>query len=119
MKMIAPNIAMPMVAPIALETLKTLERKSVSGRIGSTARRLLPDEGRKQRDTGDAEPDDRRRAPRVLRAAPAREQDQRRDAAGQERRAEVVDPVAGRRYVCRWSRKTTIRIASAPIGMLT
>ena len=39
MKMIAPNIAMPMVAPMALETLKTLERKSVSGMIGSGARR--------------------------------------------------------------------------------
>ena len=39
MKMIAPNIAMPIVAPIALETLKTLERNSVSGTIGSCARR--------------------------------------------------------------------------------
>ena len=39
MKMIAPNIAMPIVAPIALETLKTRERKSESGMIGSTARR--------------------------------------------------------------------------------
>ena len=38
MKMIAPNIAMPMVAPMALETLKTLERNSVSGTIGSGAR---------------------------------------------------------------------------------
>ncbi len=39
MKMMAPNIAMPMVAPMALATLKTLERKSVSGMIGSAARR--------------------------------------------------------------------------------
>ncbi len=81
MKMIAPNIAMPMVAPIALETLKTLERNSVSGTIGSGARRLLPDERGQQHDPGDAEPDDQRRAPGVLGAAPGREQDQRADAA--------------------------------------
>jgi len=39
MKMIAPNIAIPIVMAIALETLKTLERKRVSGTIGSAARR--------------------------------------------------------------------------------
>ena len=48
MKMIAPNIAMPIVAPMALETLKTLERKSVSGMIGSCGAALLPDEGGEQ-----------------------------------------------------------------------
>ena len=55
MKMIAPNIAMPIVAPIALETLKTLERKSLSGMIGSARAALLPDEGGEQHDAGDAE----------------------------------------------------------------
>ena len=94
MKMIAPNIAIPIVKPIALATLNTRERKSSSGidRLGRAA--LLPDERREQHDAGDAEPDDRRRAPRVLVAAPGREQDQRGDAAGQQRRAEVVDLVA-------------------------
>ena len=38
MKMIAPNIAIPMAKPIALATLKMRERKSWSGRIGSAAR---------------------------------------------------------------------------------
>src|ERR687884_634905 len=38
MKTIAPNIAIPIVKPIAFETLNTLERKSESGRIGSAAR---------------------------------------------------------------------------------
>ena len=39
MKTIAPNIAMPIVKPIAFATSNTLERKSCSGRIGSAARR--------------------------------------------------------------------------------
>ena len=39
MKMIAPNIAIPIVKPIAFATLKMRERKSWSGRIGSAARR--------------------------------------------------------------------------------
>ena len=39
MKTIAPNIAIPIENPIAEATLKTLERKSVSGRTGSAARR--------------------------------------------------------------------------------
>ena len=38
MKTIAPNIAIPIVKPIAFATLNTLERKSESGRIGSAAR---------------------------------------------------------------------------------
>jgi hypothetical protein len=41
MKMIAPNIAIPIVKPIALETLKMLERKRVSGITGSAARACL------------------------------------------------------------------------------
>ena len=36
--MMAPNIDMPIVKPMALATLKTLERKRPSGRIGSAAR---------------------------------------------------------------------------------
>ena len=39
MKMMAPNIAMPIVNPIAFATLKMRERMSWSGRIGSAARR--------------------------------------------------------------------------------
>ena len=118
MKMIAPNIAIPIAKPIAFATLNTLERNSLSGRIGSAARPLPPDERGEQHDAGDAEPDDRRRAPRVLVAAPGREQDQRADAAAEKRGAEVVDPVA-RCGVCRCRRVTTITTASAPIGMLT
>ena len=38
MNTIAPNIAIPIVKPIAFETVKTLERNSPSGRIGSAAR---------------------------------------------------------------------------------
>ena len=38
MKTIAPNIAIPIVKPIALATLNTRERNSVSGMIGSAAR---------------------------------------------------------------------------------
>ncbi len=39
MNTIAPNIAIPIVKPIALETLNTRDSKSVSGMIGSVARR--------------------------------------------------------------------------------
>ncbi len=39
MKMITPNSAIPIVKPIALATLNTRERNSVSGMIGSAARR--------------------------------------------------------------------------------
>ena len=39
MKTIAPNIAMPIEKPTPDETVNTLDRKSVSGRIGSAARR--------------------------------------------------------------------------------
>ena len=38
MKMIAPNIAIPIVKPIELATVKTGERKRLSGRMGSSAR---------------------------------------------------------------------------------
>ena len=38
MKTIAPNIAIPIVKPIALATLNTRDLKSVSGMIGSAAR---------------------------------------------------------------------------------
>ena len=81
MKMIAPNIAIPIVKPIALATLKTRERKSLSGMIGSVARRSCQTKSGEQDDAGDAEADDRRRAPGVLVAAPGREQDQGADAA--------------------------------------
>ena len=119
MKTIAPNIAIPIVKPIAFATLKTRERKSESGRIGSAARRLPPDEHDEQGDAGDAEPDDRRRAPGVLVAAPGREQDQRADAAAEQRRRRARRSGAGSCGVCRCSRVTTIRTASAPIGRFT
>ena len=38
MKMIAPNIARPITKPIEEATLKTRERNSLSGMIGSAAR---------------------------------------------------------------------------------
>ena len=38
MKMIAPNIARPITKPIEEATLKTRERKSLSGMTGSAAR---------------------------------------------------------------------------------
>ena len=38
MKMIAPNIAIPIAKPIAFATRNTLERNNLSGRIGSAAR---------------------------------------------------------------------------------
>ena len=63
MKMIAPNIAIPIAKPIAFATLNTLDRNSLSGRIGSGGAPLPPDERRQQRHAADAEPDDRRRAP--------------------------------------------------------
>ena len=61
--------------------------------------RLPPEEHGEQRHSDDGEPDDRRRAPGVLVAAPGREQDQRGDAAAQERGAEEIELVAHRRRV--------------------
>src|SRR3954454_24030051 len=54
---------------------------------------LPPDEDREQGHSHDAEPDDLARSPRVLGAAPGREQDQRADAPAEQRGAEVVDAV--------------------------
>ena len=39
MKTIAPNIAIPIVKPIALDTLNTRDSKRLSGMTGSVARR--------------------------------------------------------------------------------
>ena len=97
MKMIAPNIAIPIVNPIALATLKTDERKRCSGRIGSAARRSH------QTKTPSSERHRRSRARRssgephaYSDAAPGREEDQRADPAAEQRGAEVVDPVRDR-----------------------
>ena len=70
MKMIAPNIAMPIVAPIALATLKTLERKSVSGMIGSAARRSCQTKATSSSDAGDAERRRSSASPRRTRCRP-------------------------------------------------
>ena len=93
MKMIAPNIAIPIVKPIAFATLKMRERKSWSGRIGSAARRSCQTKAASRANSHDAEPDDLVRAPVVLGAAPGGEQDQRADTAAEQRGAEVVDAV--------------------------
>ena len=79
--------------PIALVTVKIRLRNSASGRIGSAALALDEHEGDEQRDAEHREPDDLRRAPRPGRAAEAREEHDRREAAGEQRGAEVVDPV--------------------------
>ena len=64
MKTIAPNIAIPIVKPIALATLNTRERKRLSGMIGSAARRSCQTNSGEQRDARDREAEDRRRSPR-------------------------------------------------------
>ena len=53
MKTIAPNIAIPIVKPIALATLKTRDRNSLErhDRLGGAG--LPPDEQREQHDAGD------------------------------------------------------------------
>ena len=56
MKMIAPNIARPITKPIEEATLKTRERKSLSGMIGSVGARLDAQEDRDQRAADDARP---------------------------------------------------------------
>ena len=58
--MMAPNIDMPIVKPMALATLKTLERKRPSGRIGSAARVSHQTKSADQDDARHAERDDRR-----------------------------------------------------------
>ena len=95
MKMIAPNIAIPIVAPIALRDVEDprAEQRERDDRLGCAT--LLPDERAEQHDAGDAEAQDHRRSPGVLRAAPGREQDQGADAAAEQSRSEIVDAVTG------------------------
>ena len=66
MKMIAPNIARPMKKPSAVATLKTAERNRRSGMIGSAARRSCQTNATSSTTRRDGEPEDLRRAPRVL-----------------------------------------------------
>ena len=96
MKTIAPNIAIPIAKPIALATLKTLERKSESGRIGSAAR-VSHQTKRSSRATPTipsptivAEPQAYWLPPQVVSRISAL------TPAAEERRAEVVDPVPDR-----------------------
>ena len=105
MKMIAPNIAMPIVKPIAFATSKTRERKSASGRIGSAARR--------SRQTNSAssttpttpsptivgEPHAYSLPPQVVSRISAL------TPRGQQRGAEAVDAVRASCGVCRCSRR--------------
>ena len=70
MKMIAPNIAMPITKPIALATLNTRERNSFSGMIGSAARRSCQMNGDEQHDAGDAERRRSSASPRRTRCRP-------------------------------------------------
>ena len=99
MKMIAPNIAIPIVKPIAFATLKMRERNSCSGSSGSAARRSCQTKAASRTTPTMPSPTICARAPLVLRAAPGGEQDQRADAATEQRGAEVVDAVPPMRRV--------------------
>ena len=64
MKTIAPNIAIPIVNPMAFATLNTLERKRLSGMSGSAARRSCRTKSASSATPASAEPDDRAPSPR-------------------------------------------------------
>ena len=80
--------------PIALVTVNVRFRKSSSGRIGSAALRSTNANATSESDADDHQRDDLNRVPRPRRAAEAREEHDRREAAREQRRAEVVDLVA-------------------------
>ena len=118
MKMIAPNIASPMMKPMPVATLKTDERKRLERDDRLRGATLLQDECRQQHDRGEGQPENDRRSPGVLIATPAREQDQAGDPAGEQAGAEEVDACRCD-GVCRCSRKMTTKHGdAAPIGML-
>ena len=79
--------------PIALVTTKMRLRKSSSGRIGSLARRSTNGNATSSTTPDDEHRDDLGGAPRVGRATQAREEHDRREAAGEDRGTEVVDRV--------------------------
>ena len=118
MKTIAPNIAIPIVKPIAFATLNTLERKSFSGMIGSGARRSRQTNTASSATPATASPTivvepqaywlPPQVVSRISEATPPVEQ----------RGAEEVDPVAHRRRV-QVQPRATITTASAPTGMFT
>ena len=74
--MIAANIDAPTTNDATLPTVNTELENSRSGSTGSAARRSWNDEQPDQYRSGDRQTDDRRRAPRVLAAAPDRDQQQ-------------------------------------------
>ena len=82
-----------MMKPIAAHTVKMRFRKSSSGRIGSVARRSANTNADEQDDAEHDQHRDLRRPPRERRATEAREEHDRREAAGEQRRAEIVDLV--------------------------
>ena len=118
MKMIAPNIAIPIVKPIAFATSKTRERKSVSGTIGSSARRSCQTNAASSttpaipRPMIVDEPHGYWLPPQVV----SRMSAPTPPVSSPAPRKSILWRVVG---VCRCSLKTTIAIASAPIGMLT
>ena len=82
----APNIAIPTSRLTAAETTKVRIRNRRRGIAGSGCAALDDDERRPEHDCCEAEPDDDRRAPRVLGAAPRREQDEADDGRAQQGR---------------------------------
>src|SRR5205814_6044045 len=106
----------PIVKPIALATLKTRERKSESGRIGSAARvshqtkRISRATPTIPSPTIAAEPQAYSLPPHVVSRISALTPALRRSAPSTSIRCLTVG-------VCRCSRVATIRTASAPTGM--
>ena len=78
---------------VAVETANTRFRNRYSGSTGSAARRSTRDERDQQDRADDAEADDDRRSPGVLRPAPGDGEQDRADGAHEQRRAGVVDAV--------------------------
>ena len=77
-KVMQPSSANPTMKLRTALTLKTFRRNSRSGRIGSAARCSASDEATQEDHAPDSQAEDRRRAPAVLHATPARGEDQRR-----------------------------------------
>ena len=92
-----PSSAKPTMKLSTALTLNTFRRKRRSGRIGSAARCSAATKQPRKTTPADDQPDDRRRAPAVLDAAPARREDQPGGAERDEDDAEGVEDRAPER----------------------
>ena len=120
MKMIAPNIARPITKPSAAGDAEDRASGTArSGMIGSAARRSCQTNAPSSATPATARPTIVGRAPGVLVAAPGGDQDERADARGQQRGAEVVDRVALRRRVQVQAERRRRAPRATPIGMFT